>query len=438
MAARGERPTIRNVNLATSRDSTLSFAVVWDPDKGIEAYSGSELLSLSPIKESRSEKELPELCSLSDYPFEESSATISDKEPFALFSSGRTHFIDIRSSSAYERCIGGHDLDQTSLESPLQTSSAESSFSDNSSCYSSMTSETAKDLPPLPLNSGNRTPNSTFTFAALWDPDHGLSAYKNGTLVKPSGNHFKSTSVSTTNSSQSKSGPKNLNLRDDRYTVHDVHEFNPRLHFPRSSQSRIRSHAIQSSTLEGLRGPWNYSCFDPLSQGLPFEARRAFSQYEGELGPHPIYSRLSTTTKDDSADTKSIDDEGFFETSAHPDCDPHLPSRFSTTTTSTSTYIAIDGKTTPWFTPPTLRKAASELNRNRSLSQTQTKNRPGLGHAKSFPEKPNLRQRKPSQESSSVPRLSNVFKGRWSKRPQDDRWVLVEVQSVITDRILEE
>jgi len=111
------------------------------------------------------------------------------------------------------------------------------------------------------------------------------------------------------------------------------------LYIPRNSNPRDRS-AIPLSNLEGLsREPWNDSCFDPLTRSFPFETRRVFSQFEGHDPPPPIYSAHA---KYGYPGTSTIEDEGFFEYSAHPDCDPHLPSRFSTATTSTSTYIAID------------------------------------------------------------------------------------------------
>jgi hypothetical protein len=34
-----------------SRDSHLTFAVVWDPERGLEAYSGCDLLRLRPISD---------------------------------------------------------------------------------------------------------------------------------------------------------------------------------------------------------------------------------------------------------------------------------------------------------------------------------------------------------------------------------------------------
>lgn len=96
------------------RDSSLTFAVIWDPENGLEAFSSETLFDNSgdfaqtkPVFESH-----PIKSDFGDF-----------DEPFAVFGSRQLHFIDIRSSKLYEKCVAG-DFDNTSLRSNSNYSSS--------------------------------------------------------------------------------------------------------------------------------------------------------------------------------------------------------------------------------------------------------------------------------------------------------------------------
>jgi len=96
------------------------------------------------------------------------------------------------------------------------------------------------------------------------------------------------------------------------------------VYLPRGTGSCFRS-AAPSSTLEGYKGPWNDSCFEPLSHEVSFESRRAFAKFEEDLDSDTPSIYLDAVNDEDEGDiTFVVDDEGFFESAAHLDCDPHL------------------------------------------------------------------------------------------------------------------
>jgi len=98
---------------APCRDSSLTFAVVWDPERGIETYSGDALLGLSGVSVPKP-KSTNRLKS-------ESETKSREKEPFAVFGSRQPRFIDIRTSTVYERYMGrpgGYGDDGSALNSP--------------------------------------------------------------------------------------------------------------------------------------------------------------------------------------------------------------------------------------------------------------------------------------------------------------------------------
>lgn len=104
-------------HLMPARESTLTFAAVWDPDKGLETYAGQDLLD---------HEKRPPLASVRD-----------DEEPFAVFGTREPYFLDVRTSSAYERWIGsGSGSSSSSIESPLHESAlSEVCFYSRASCF---------------------------------------------------------------------------------------------------------------------------------------------------------------------------------------------------------------------------------------------------------------------------------------------------------------
>lgn len=284
-----------------------------------------------------------------------------------------------------------------------------------------------KPMPPLPRLVYHRpeiaTPQSALTFAAVWDPDQGMSTFSGARM-------FESTY---------KVPPK------EKHRVIENTYVESRYVLPKTPQ---RSMAVASST------------FDGLDMRVPSH-EFAVSKSKGHHRP------------------PSVDDEGFFETfsdSEHPDCEPHLPSRFSVTTTSTSNYIDVDfpdanlkeepvppipdlpslklrredsltaslkSAISPPFLLLSARRPSDEVHSSSSSSSllpplTRSKSSPGSSR-----NKPPLAPRYSHQTSSPSsykhprPRLSNVL-GRFRKGSQDEGWVSVEVTSVITDRIIKE
>lgn len=172
------------------------------------------------------------------------------------------------------------------------------------------------------------TPSSKLTFAALWDPETGISAFQDGKPVKLSDgkNHTKWPSVAATNQLHTKSlppppkTPMALNIADFDYT-------RPGLYLPRTSAPCYGFKSpVPSSTLEGKHDPWNYSFFDPLRPHPPFDPARPFSKF--------AYLQNSNGTSTSHSEAKpifgerptSVEDEGFFDGYDHPDCEPHLVS----------------------------------------------------------------------------------------------------------------
>lgn len=95
---------------AKSRNSILTFAVIWDPERGLETFSGGELedhvARLHTPRQSNFVNYGDSADSdYSDSDNEDTPVATRKREPFAVFGSRGSQFIDICSSSAYERCI---------------------------------------------------------------------------------------------------------------------------------------------------------------------------------------------------------------------------------------------------------------------------------------------------------------------------------------------
>ncbi|KIY65629.1 hypothetical protein CYLTODRAFT_456153 [Cylindrobasidium torrendii FP15055 ss-10] len=94
-----------------------------------------------------------------------------------------------------------------------------------------------------------------------------------------------------------------------------------------------------------------------------------------------------------------VDDEGFFDMfqTGHPDCEPHLPSRFSTSTTSTGAFIDVSRPQTPPPPAPTREMRNPSFLRPNGLPEPI---RPTLSHTLSLS---SLLSRKPTLSRPSTP-----------------------------------
>jgi len=86
-------------------DSSLMFAVIFDPEGGLETFSGTQLLALSPDYDV-TEPQRPSVRN-----FLRGGKVKKKKEPFAIFGSREPMYIDIRSSRLYEKCLRNSNFD---------------------------------------------------------------------------------------------------------------------------------------------------------------------------------------------------------------------------------------------------------------------------------------------------------------------------------------
>ncbi|CAA7259344.1 unnamed protein product [Cyclocybe aegerita] len=393
--------------------SALTFAVIWDPEQGLETFSGGDLLS-------------QESTAFGVGAVDADRSTVG--EPFAVFGSRQTHFIDVRSSSAYGRYLRGDGGFDHEPASPVDDASSVSTRWSRSSFRGTLNGLDAldanKELPP--------TPSPKFNLAALLDPETGFLAYRNSKIAGPVKKFFRSASAPASASPCSEPEPEpEPDYRSGSASpevFYDSRETEPRPASPVPAQLHCTNP-------------------DPPPTPRPPNSMRSFS--EPPCGPPAdhygmVFDQMMRKRGVRGPDeTHSIDDEGFFETSSHPDCEPHLPSRFSTTTTSTSTYITIDSRTARCHTPvdmtrtPTRQRAAAGRYGFRpktssrliqSISFPSSESRHGSHHSIDFA----------GALSLTHPRLSNIFRRPWSRRTTDDRWVLIEVRSVVTERVIDD
>lgn len=83
----------------SSGDMPLTFAVIWDPKNGLEAFSSAQLFD-APADVS--------VISGHDFDFDcwsDESSSVQSEEPFAVFGGRQLHFIDIRTSNMYKNII---------------------------------------------------------------------------------------------------------------------------------------------------------------------------------------------------------------------------------------------------------------------------------------------------------------------------------------------
>ncbi|KAF9023329.1 hypothetical protein BDZ89DRAFT_1162785 [Hymenopellis radicata] len=162
------------------------------------------------------------------------------------------------------------------------------------------------------------------------------------------------------------------------------------------------------------------------------------------------------------------EDEGFYESlqSGHPECEPHLPSRFSTSTTSTSNFISISEPHTPMpflDCPPPARKPQREESRpeisapflltpakslphQRIVSTTSSytsltafiSRKPSLSstRSRSRPPTPKRSFTAPVGPESPLSFLKRRVSSSASRQSDDHAWVSIELENVITERVI--
>ena len=227
-------------------------------------------------------------------------------EPFAVFGSREQQFIGIDSPDKYDQYMRGVDSQSNFgvLDSSSPTNRPEVRFcltTARALSHSALTFKRTKSKihkEEAKTCKNPQTPSSIFTFAAIWDPDTGFTAYEKGKLL-------------STHKGKDFAGhrPFNPSVDISVSTLPTTH-----LYLPRSSKSRMRDHPIPSSTLEGLTDPWKSPFFDPLS--LPAEFREPDSSVEFQVWFDQEVAYLSDCINH------------FESLGDHPDSDPHLVGQY--------------------------------------------------------------------------------------------------------------
>ncbi|KAH7912749.1 hypothetical protein BJ138DRAFT_1147546 [Hygrophoropsis aurantiaca] len=307
-------------------------------------------------------------------------------------------------------------------------------------------------------------PKSALTFAAMWDPDEGMVTFSGARLLDSRGESYLAVEdpnadpfhedypqVLPVNGDPDEFGESSATMA----TFQDA--FKAFLHrIPRNSNyhtNHKHSNTIASSTLGGLdiysrepatplpmrrRSPQRYPYFNRLDREPPLTPRSKFG-----------------VPKNESPCT--VDDEGFYEDRIVA-CEPvNLKSHFSTTTTSTSNYVAVARSAEehtfehPWlynvdtphgnFNMPTspvpstprrrLKKRrpdgpSSPISPLSSSSTLVCDSPPGLTPPTS-----------PSGKHKSSMTGTKVVR-RMKKGSFDDDWVCIEITSTITTRLVSE
>jgi hypothetical protein len=140
-----------------SRDSHLTFAVVWDPERGLEAYSGCDLLRLRPISDGN--ESFPESIRPDSRTLEDASLMSYDmaSEPLRVLRHRKGRNFDSRE----RRPLGRGNVNDIYLQS-LSNSSYTTASSFRTSRHKA---------PSKSSTSESASPSSIRTFAALWDPE---------------------------------------------------------------------------------------------------------------------------------------------------------------------------------------------------------------------------------------------------------------------------
>lgn len=464
-------------NRETTRQSDLTFAVIWDPEDGaLQSFSGASLGKLTTYADDAvlqsQEKELPK----------PPPPVPVKTDSIMRLASWQTRFD--RTRPLVQR---GHTALQADRNVSMLFSDSESIISTSETAYSSDT-ETIHGSPnqdsdrrPMPHQRGvtkriPSTPNSDLTFAAIWDPQKGFCTIRDGRIV----------AVSAT-PPRPETRPSKLLYEDtplssawDMQTIPDEvsssDEYQPStpsdsLHGAYNTL-RVRNQAVVAASDSS-----GYVFQPSESQAFDYPAQYArFCDMPEILEDGLVKYATGSPPRDH--------DEGYYEsiTNDHPDCEPHLPSRFSTTTfyTSTSRYVNADLTSVGVPSPaanslhfPTM-QATTNNPHNGSTGKSLRQHQSSVALATQeddnyYPSsrdfwKPRMRgARKVSLPTSaeqqhrvqpspvrahdgpgafkihhlqSIPRLAHVFRAPWAKRRSndvqttDEKWVLIDVRPI--------
>ncbi|TFK58880.1 hypothetical protein BDN72DRAFT_865603 [Pluteus cervinus] len=576
----------RTVSSTKESGHNLTFAAIWDPEEGMTSYHGEHLLC-TPVAPSFS----PEAAG----PLDDSTIDHA-APPYSISCFNRQLRPDERQFLSSLDLPGldsvRHSQDDFVLLSPVDTSDSDSESDDT--CNYTPVLERPSNIPwakPNHTDHFNRpshsnhldlpnrpthpvTPSSTLTFAAVWDPEEGMTAFSGPALFDslcptpqkvtlhtpctahtakkyPGSSSLPIKSISTSGYG-SGSRPSLGNSSTTSFSANSCCTYPPPLPpkqnqtstlgrsrasslnskplpppppprsttRPRPSAERIRPLAVpkkphRRTTLvlteqdiedlttlgvadleceiglllsqppintwyrEEEEGASNGGCsgsgqpsgqvdqFDPLDRRYDPHGNSRFSidTFICDAGHSQDPCHMAVPDGEVAKDVghESVFDEGFYEAIAevygHPDCEPHLPSRFSMTTTSTTNYLQVDVSSETSSINPThiisRRFArvppASAFHQGSSHSHTHANTDPSShsGHPS------HLRSSRSDEGetsggirgSTNVPRglrrrattLNRLSKalGKWTRvAKHEEQWVWVEVRPVIRERLL--
>ncbi|PPQ76299.1 hypothetical protein CVT24_009147 [Panaeolus cyanescens] len=379
-----------------SCNSILTFAVIWDPERGLETFSGGELedhvARLNTPKQSTSGNggDFDSL-EYSDSDGEDTPIVSQKQEPFAVFGSRGPHFIDIRSSSAYERCI----LD------PEFTDDADKSPHTGKTLPTPPARDCAAPTPRASRQSrSSHSPSQTHTAAKIGRPrvsraDSGVDLTYS--LYKP-----RECSVDQQAQSRASSSPRRP---------------------PRSSRPPVERRPVSHSE-------HNFAQHDKTLHKL-YDVDHLYLT-QGAIH----YNECLESSEEES-------DEGFYDSSPLPMEEQHLPSCFSVTTTSTSTFVSVNRRDVPSPTPRhqngifAAQQDCQPVRRSTKLPSLGSR----LTTIKPTATSTEVNRVAPVRRSSyeeQVSRFSKAIKSHLPKRliHHDDGWVFVDVQSVVVDKVM--
>lgn len=407
-----------------TRNSDLTFAVIWDPENGaLESFSGESLGRLTTY--SSDERDLPP-------PVPHKSNSVSLRAHAWQTRFDRTRRLVARTEhpmNAYRaRDPSMLFSDSDSIISSPETTQTETSETTNNPYSLNRPRERVNYQRPYAIP---HTPSSELTFAAIWDPNKGFCTLRDGKLIP----------VSNTPPRPEKRPSKLL------YDDFDYSDGGWEMQTDESTQVATPPDSHNVSLATSPSDSDDGYVFRP-SESQPFD-------YPAQ------YANFCDSPELDSGKTKLpqekeyTEDEGFFDSfQEHPDCDPHLNSRFSTTTfyTSTSRYLNADlstpGANSLLFPSIAPAEADSEVKNTKRRSftfprQTDTMFlKPMIPRKVSLPASafPPSRDQPIGQvpgsfkiQTPSMPRLSQVLKAPWAKRrpvPGEEKWVLIDVRAI--------
>jgi len=289
-------PLIQVINTPkpVSRDLSVAYGVLPDPVDGMKLFSVSD--ALDALASGRRH----ELFFTDEWSFDGEALRGDDGEWCR-----EQQFIGIDSPDRYDGYMSGDDsqsvfgvLDFSLPTDRLEVRFCLRAFSHLAVTFKRTKIKIQKEGRPITKTCKNiQSPSSVLTFAALWDPDTGFTAYEKGKLL-------------SRHKTRNFAGHRPFNPLVDT-SVSNLPTTH--LYHPRVSESRMHNHAIPSSTLEGLADPWHFPFFDPLSVPAEFKEPNSSVRFQVRFSQEGVYL------------SDCIDPEGFFESFAdHPDCEPYL------------------------------------------------------------------------------------------------------------------